>query len=224
MMVSGLSNKVNYNDKVSNIKVERIKKLFKLEIKAVVRDKNGKIIKIHKQEMRSLTQNFLAFMSIPLLWTFQGQSTNEATQILQTYLGLPSNQSTYSGNGAMILIDYSIQVGSGTQSFSPTLTSLDAPISNGTGTGELNYNTLSISYSSGGYTYVQVVSNSTLETINVSEIGLVGIIHLVYVNSYNAEQIDKYKALLSYDVLTTAISIPPGGSATFEIKISFTGW
>lgn len=223
MMVSGLSNKVNYNDKVSNIKVERIKKLFKLEIKAVVRDKNGKIIKIHKQEMRSLTQNFLAFMSIPLLWTFQGQSTNEATQILQTYLGLPSNQSTYSGNGAMILIDYSIQVGSGTQSFSPTLTSLDAPISNGTGTGELNYNTLSISYSSGGYTYVQVVSNSTLETINVSEIGLVGIIHLVYVNSYNAEQIDKYKALLSYDVLTTAISIPPGGSATFEIKISFTG-
>ncbi len=224
MMVSGLSNKVDYNDKLSNIKTERLKKLSRLEIKAVVRDKNGKIIKIHRQKMRSLTQNFLAFMSIPLLWTFQGASTNEATQILQTYLGLPSNQTVNGGFSAIIVIDYSIQVGSGTQSFSPTLASLEAPISNGTGTGELNYNSISISYGSGGYIFTQTFSNSTSETINVSEIGIIGIIYLAY-NSLSSGYYtrNEYKKLLSYDTFSPAISIPPGGSATFEIKISFTG-
>ena len=195
---------------------------FKAYIEAKVYDKEGHIIQYHKQPMRSLTQYFLALMSIPLIGTFQGSSNYTATGILTNTLGLPSQVSVYSYT-PNISWKWSIQVGSGTQTFSPTLNSLAMPIPNGTAVGDLLYGAIGIAYTATAIYILESVSNNTGNTINVTEIGLQCTIYLQYQNPSNAYAVNTYNFLLSYDTFSTAISIPAGGMATFQIVISFTG-
>jgi len=190
---------------------------FKAYIEAKVYDKEGHLIQHHRQPMRSLTQYFLALMSIPIIGTYQGASTNGAPGILTNVLGLPSSVS--SATNADISWDWSIQLGSGTQAFSPTLNSLAAPIANGTGAGELSYGSLSVSYA-GSTIYVSIqVTNTTSSAISVTEIGLTGTIYI----QYSAGSINKYSFLLSYDTFSIAVSVPALGMAIFQITLSFTG-
>ena len=192
--------------------------MFKAYIEAKVYDNDGYLIQYHRQPMRSLTQWFLALITIPLLGTYQGPSVNTAQAILTNVLGLPSQQSSYPGT-AVVVWDWSIQLGSGTQSFSPTLNSLAAPIANGSGAGELSYGTISVSYAGTSIFVSVTVTNYTSSTISVTEIGLVGNIYIGYYGpAYN-----RYTFLLSYDTFSTAISIPPGSLAAFQITLSFSG-
>jgi len=143
---------------------------FKAYIEAKVYDNEGHLIHYHRQPMRSLTQYFLALMAIPIIGTYQGALINQAPGILTSVLGLPSQQNTT--QSANILWDWAIQLGSGTQAFSLTLTGLAAPILNGTGAGQLSYGPLSVSYA-GSAIYVSIqVTNTTSSTISVTEIGL----------------------------------------------------
>jgi len=202
---------------------------FKAYIEAKVYDKEGHLIQYHRQPMRSLTQYFLALMSIPIIGTYQRSSTYQATPILTNILGLPSQQSTYiwsndpSYNSANILWTWSIQLGSGTQSFSPTLTGLAAPIANGSGAGELVYGSLSVGYASTTIIVILTVSNYSSSTVSVTEIGLLTNVIIQYQNSSNQYATLSYTYLLSYDTFSTAISIPPNSLAAFQITLSFTG-
>jgi len=199
---------------------------FKAYIEATVYDKEGHPIEYRKQPMRSLTQYFLALMSIPLIGTYQSSSIDQAQNILVNVLGLPSQQTTYaSGNkdSAIILWDFSIQLGSGTQAFSITLNSLAAPISNGSGAGQLIYEGVNVAYTSTSISAFVITFNQSPGAINVTEIGLQGTIYIAYGNSSALYAVNSYSFLLSYDTFTTAISIPPGGLAEFQIVISFTG-
>jgi len=190
---------------------------FKAYIEAKVYDKEGHLIQYHRQPMRSLTQYFLALISIPLVGTYQGASTNSATGILTSVLGLPSSITT--GYSANISWDWAIQLGSGTQAFSLTLTGLAAPINNGTGAGELLYGSVSVSYA-GSTIYVSIqVTNTTSSAISVTEIGLTGTIYIQYQNGST----NTYSFLLSYDTFSTAVSVPALGMAVFQITLSFTG-
>jgi len=132
-------------------------------------------------------------------------------------LGLPSSiNAVYDAN---ISWDWAIQLGSGTQAFSPTLTGLAAPILNGTGAGQLSYGSLSVSHA-GSTIYVSIqVTNTTSSTISVTEIGLRGTIYIQYSNG----SVSTYSFLLSYDTFSTAISVPALGMAIFQITLSFTG-
>jgi len=190
---------------------------FKAYIEAKVYDKEGHLIQYHRQPMRSLTQYFLALMAIPIIGTYQGALINQAPGILTSVLGLPSSiNATYDAN---ISWDWAIQLGSGTQAFSPTLTGLAAPILNGTGAGQLSYGSLSVSYA-GSTIYVSIqVTNTTSSTISVTEIGLRGTIYIQYSNG----SVSTYSFLLSYDTFSTAISVPALGMAIFQITLSFTG-
>ena len=190
---------------------------FKAYIEAKVYDKEGHLIQHHRQPMRSLTQYFLALMSVPIIGTYQGASINSAPGVLTNTLGLPSSISgTNAGN---ILWDWAIQLGSGTQAFSPTLTSLAAPILNGTGAGELSYNSLSVSYG-GGSIYVSLqVTNTTSSSISVTEIGITSTVYL----QYSGGSKSTYSFLLSYDTFSTPISVPAYGMAVFQITLSFMG-
>jgi hypothetical protein len=190
---------------------------FKAYIEAKVYDKEGHLIQYRRQPMRSLTQYFLALMAIPIIGTYQGASVNQAPGILTNVLGLPSSiNALYDAN---ISWDWAIQLGSGTQAFSPTLTGLAAPILNGTGAGQLSYGSLSVSYA-GSTIYVSIqVTNTTSSTISVSEIGLQGTIYIQYSNG----SVSTYSFLLSYDTFSTAISVPALGMAIFQITLSFTG-
>jgi len=203
--------------------------VFRAYIEAKVYDKEGHLIQYHRQPMRSLTQYFLALMSIPIQGTSQSSSANQAPGILTNVLGLPSKVTSMAQYGAPvwgaanITWSWSIQLGSGTQAFSLSLNSLALPIANGTGTGQLVYGSVTINYA-GASIYVSVtVSNYTSDTINVTEIGLIGTINLIYYNSSDNPTINSYNFLLSYDTFSTAISIPPGSLAAFQITLSFSG-
>jgi hypothetical protein len=141
-------------------------------------------------------------------------------------LGLPSQQYSYlvmSYNSANILWDWSIQLGSGTQSFSVTLTGLAEPIANGTGTGELSYSALGVSYTATSIFLAVTVTNYSASAISVTEIGLTANIYIQYQNSSNEYAYNTYSFLLSYDTFSTAISIPSNGLATFQVILTFTG-
>jgi hypothetical protein len=202
---------------------------FKAYIEAKVYDREGHLIQHHRQPMKSLTQYFLALMSIPIIGTYQNASTEQAPSILVNVLGLPSQQSTYifSGNNnynaSNILWDWSIQLGSGTQSFSLTLNSLAAPIANGTGAGQLVYGALSVAYTATSIILSITVVNYSTSAISVTEIGILGNIYIQYQNSSNAYAYNTYSFLLSYDTFTKPISIPSNGLAAFQITLTFTG-
>ncbi len=191
---------------------------FKAYIEAKVYDKEGHLIQHHRQPMRSLTQYFLALMAIPIIGTYQGVSTNSAPGILVNVLGLPS-QITGNSYSANIAWNWSIQVGSGTQPFSPTLTGLALPISNGTGAGQLSYGTVGVTYAGTSIFISVTVTNYTSNTVTVTEIGLLGQI----VISYSLSSTSTYNFLLSYDTFSTPISIPGYAMATFQITLSFMG-
>jgi len=192
---------------------------FKAYIEAKVYDKDGHLIQHHRQPMRSLTQYFLALMSIPLVGTFQSSSTNSATGILTNVLGLPSQANNSSGC-AGIQWDFSIQLGSGSQEFSLTLSSLAAPIANGTGQGQLTYLSKASSYTGTSISLFITVQNVSGSTINVTEIGTFWNVQVVC-GSCNATY--NYNFLFSYDTFSTPISIPNGGLATFQVTLEFSG-
>jgi len=195
-------------------------------IEAKVYNKDGRLIQYHKQPMRSLTQYFLGLIAVLIIGTYQNPSTYNAQSILVNLLGLPSQQSTVSGFSANIVWDWSIQLGSGTQSFSPSLTALAAPITNGTAAGQLLYGTESVSYD-GSSIYVSLqVTNTTSSAVTVTEIGLQSTIYIQYqtpccgASSYTNA---KYNFLLSYDTFSTPVTVPAYGMAVFQITLTFTG-
>jgi hypothetical protein len=196
---------------------------LKTYIEVKVYDKEGHLIQHHRQPMRSLTQYFLALMAIPIIGTYVGPSTNQAPNILVNMLGLPSQQSTCAYYSADIVWDWSLVLGSGTQQFSPTLTSLAAPISNGTGAGELYYGPLGVSYTATSISASTTVINYSASTITITEIGLKATIYLQYETPSPSFTYNTYNFLLSYDTFSTSISLPPNGIATFQITITFTG-
>jgi len=170
--------------------------------------------------MRSLTQYFLALMSIPLIGTYSGGSSNSPTGLLANVLGLSAVSNT--AWSADIVWTWSIQVGSGTQAFSPTLTGLAAPILNGSQAGQLVYSTTAVSNTGSSVFVLGAVSNNTSSAISVTEIGLTCTVYIQYWPS-SGYTTSSYNFLLSYDTFSTAISIPASGMATFQIVISFTG-
>ena len=205
-----------------NNKEEDNKQIISEKIIAIVRDAKGKIIDKREQKMKSLTQYYLALMTIPIMGTYKKGTNNQASPFMTNILGLPSQQAVntlQSAGSSAIGFDFSIQLGSGTQSFTPTLNSLNAPISNGTGTGQLNYNTNSVSLINNSIYTLTTVSNSSGNTITVSEIGLMGAITTCGCCEGCTTRYD----LLSYDTFTFPIQIPQGGSATFQIIITFSG-
>jgi hypothetical protein len=191
---------------------------FKAYIEAKVYDKEGHLIQYHRQPMRSLTKYFLGLMAIPIIGTYQGPSTNSAPSLLVNVLGLPG-QITGNATTANIAWNWSIQVGSGTQTFSPTLTGLALPISNGTGAGQLSYGAVTVTYAGSSIFVSVTVTNYTSNAVTVTEIGLqcqIGI-------SYSTGSTNTYSCLLSYDTFSTPITVPGYGMATFQITLSFTG-
>jgi hypothetical protein len=192
---------------------------FKAYIEAKVYDKEGHLIQYHRQPMRSLTQYFLALMSIPLVGTFINGSTNSAQGIIVNVLGLPS-QANNASNCAGILWDFSIQLGSGSQAFSLTLSSLAAPIPNGTSPGQLTYLSKASSYTGTSISLSITVQNVSGATIDVTEIGTFWNVQIIC-GSCNATY--NYNYLFSYDTFSTAVSIPNGALATFQVTLEFSG-
>jgi len=203
---------------------------FNVHLTAIVRDSEGRIIKVHRQRSHSPTANFIALLLPVSFFT----ASNVSVTVTNTGGSKYSYQKTIGDNGASIPYPNSsgnepsyfvmIQVGSGQQSNPYTAIALAAPISNGSGAGQLIYSSvtlptsIAVSGNSASFYISQTYNNNSGSTITITEVGIIVYLRLA---SYNNVTVDTVgNTLVWYDVLSSAISVPNGGSVT--IYYTFT--
>jgi len=205
---------------------------FNAYLTAIVRDSKGRVVNVHRQRSHSPTANFI-YLLLPYNYNsqvigsltltnlsggtckYQPQLTGQALNIIY-----PNVNGGYTPPAYLAMI----QVGSGQLSNPFSATSLAAPIANGSGAGQLVYSAISsasgigVSGSSAYFQISQTYKNLTSSAITITEVGVVVQIYISgvsYVNPTNCGQI-----LVWYDVLSSSISVPSGGSTT--IYYTFT--
>jgi len=209
---------------------DRHESTFNVYLTVVVRDEKGRVINVHRQRSHSPTYNFRTAI-LPEQWyqeTGTGASWTNTSGTTNTITGIP--------DGTHALISYpnsntnyqtylvGIIVGTGQQSNPASAYNLAAPISNGSGAGQLLYQapTLPSQIMKNGnsaYFYIeQTYVNQSGGTVTITEVGIVVEVYLTEYSgspSYNQGNI-----LMWYDVLSSPISVPNGGSVT--IYYTFT--
>jgi len=203
---------------------------FNAYLIAVVRDSEGKIIKVHRQRSHSPTANFIGLF-LPISYFSTNNVSFTITNVTGgtcTYKpGLGGNpQDIVYPNTANNLNTYivMIQVGSGQQSNPYTATALAAPIANGSGAGQLVYqpvtppSSIAINGNTAYFYITQTYNNISGGTVTITEVGI--ILYLITA-VYNTSHYTMCNNLLVwYDVLSSAISVPNAGSVT--IYYTFT--
>ena len=203
---------------------------FSAYLIAIVKDSTGKVIKVHRQRSHSPTANFIGLL-LPLTWFNTVGSSYTITNVTGgTCSYKPSLQYNVAAisypNTVYNLPTYlgMIQVGSGSLSNPSSATHLSLPIPNGTGTGQLIYgsptasSTVAASGSSAYFYITQAFANQTSNTITVTEVGI--IVYIQTIASATNVTANCGQVLVWYDVLSSSISIPNGG--TLVIYYTFT--
>jgi len=203
---------------------------FRAYLTVVVRDSEGKVVKVHRQKSHSPTANFIGLM-LPLTYfnvtgnsytlTNTGGSTYGYKPAINAGAQCISYPNSKNNNPSYIVM---IQVGSGQQSNPYAAYSLAAPIANGSGTGQLVYgqpsipSNITVSGSSAYFTISQTFNNNSGGTVTITEVGI--ITYLQFSESGNYSNQTFGQVLLWYDVLSSSISVANGGSVT--IYYTFT--
>jgi len=203
---------------------------FRAYLTVVVRDSEGKLVKVHRQRSHSPTANFIGLMLPLTYFNVTGSSYTIKTTGGSTYnyepainptaqcISYPNTADNYPSYIIMI------QVGSGQQSNPYAAYSLAAPIANGSGTGQLVYgnpsvsSNITVSGSSAYFTISQTFNNNSGGTVTITEVGI--ITYLQFSQSYNNNPLNFGQVLVWYDVLNSSISVANGGSVT--IYYTFT--
>jgi len=188
------------------------KPLLTARYRVVVRDAKGKIMRIEEAPSKSFILNFLYLWwldfnlndtdSISVVNSSGQQTTTPLYQPQYWYLAFGGGSAPYSG----------IQVGSGTSAPSASSPYLESLILSGTGSGQLSYgsNTATsplLSSNPGTMTITRTFANNSGGSVTVGEIGLATNQSEPNQNVYNA-------VLLIHDVLSSAASVPNGGTIT----------
>ena len=143
--------KLSIKDKIQDIL--KLHNNINVYITIKVKDKNGKIIKQHKQHSHSFVANFLTDL---ILLTSQAEGT------------------------VIYLVATNIYIGTGTTPPLPSDTALTSPISNGTGSGEMVYpskptfSSVAINGQTSSFTITSIFTNNSGASITVSEVGWIG--------------------------------------------------
>ena len=212
-----------------------------MKIKAeVLVEINGE--EVYRGQSKSLVQNF-AKMIVAVLkgpayaaWTERG--TKSSTSLVDTngssvtayaewYADYGSDQTR--GGGVQMALNapdnddsFGICVGSGSTPVSVTDYKLSSKIPHGTGSGQLDYETHTVTSSySGTYSYVEIARsfvNRSGADVMVKEIGLVA--RTYWKDASGVAQDIKW--LMARDVLTTPILIPNLASLTVRYRISLS--
>jgi len=203
---------------------------FRAYLIAIVRDSTGKVINVHKQKSHSPTANFIGLL-LPLTWFRNTGSSYTITNVangtcsykpsigtIQQCIAYPNTAYNYQVYTVMI------QVGSGSQPNPSSAITLAAPISNGSGSGQLIYYPVSLPTSatvsgSSAYFYIsQEYGNQSGATITITEVGIILQLTLATVNGSITTNCGNI--LTWYDVLSSSISIPNGGSVSIYYTFS----
>jgi hypothetical protein len=215
-----VGSKVDYD--ISNLYIPKdgkgdidYQKSFNATLTIIVRDKEGNVIKRYKQKSHSPTANFIGLM-LPVSYYNGIQQCIKLTTTSNTTINYGYNCAwiTYP-NGGENNPDYmqNIIVGSGTQSNTYNAYNLNAPISNGSGAGQLIYSSISVPTSitiNGNQAYFiisQSYTNQSGGTINISEVGIV--VNLYVGRPGNANN-QAGSVLVWYDTLSSPISVGSG--------------
>ena len=182
---------------------------MKTYVRAVVKDKNGKIVKdTGWKETNTLTKNFYAILAT------QMEHVNGKYDVTRTD-GTVVKSEHYSYNFAANAPEgddtYGIQVGTGTTEPTRDNYRLEHKITHGTGSGQLYYYACTFVQ---GDDYVEVrrtFANQSGADITINEVGLAVVFY-----SYTDSAMKK--ALIARSLFT--ITIPDGGSATLYYRIS----
>jgi hypothetical protein len=203
---------------------------FSAYLTVVVRDSEGKVVNVHRQRSHSPTANFIGLM-LPLTYfnvtgnSYTLKNTGGSTYGYNPAIGVQVQCISYpnsaNNNPTYIVM---IQVGSGTQSNPYSAYSLAAPIANGSGTGQLVYgqpsvpSNITVSGTSAYFTISQTFNNNSGGTVTITEVGIVTYLQFSESNNWSNETFGQ--VLVWYDVLSSSISVPNGGSVT--IYYTFT--
>jgi len=231
--------KINIKDTIKD--ALKLKNNIDIRLTITVKDKNGKIIKQHKQHSHSFLMNFAAMLATTMLNSSGGTANfyyfkSVAGSWYSLYAGAGYNQ-------VFAMLDsandstYGIVVGTGTATPTPNDDNLQNQIANGTSTGQLVYGSHSISPApgtstlnagtttptsgvltpSGNTTSFQVsrtFQNQSGASITVSEVGIIaGVLTPATGTTY---------VLIIHDLLSSAITIPNNGvmAITYTISVS----
>jgi len=205
---------------------DRHEPTFNVYLTVVVRDKKGRVINVHRQRSHSPTYNFRTAI-LPEQWyqeTGTSASWTNTSGTTKTIIGIP--------NGTHSLISYpnshtnyqtylvGIIVGSGQQSNPASAYNLAAPISNGTGAGQLVYQAptlpsqIMINGNSAYFYIEQTYVNQSGGTVTITEVGIVVEVYLTEYTVSSSTMYNQGNILMWYDVLSSSISVPNGGSVT----------
>jgi len=199
---------------------------FNVYLTAVVRDSEGKIIKVHRQRSHSPTANFIALF-LPLSYFTSNNVSATITNVSgSTYsfsqalgdngISIPYPNTNFPGNAPSYFL--MIEVGSGQRSNPYSAYSLAAPISNGSGAGQLAYQSATLPSTiilkgNTAYFYItQTYNNISGGTVTITEVGI--IVYLTLANYTNTTVDNIGNTLIWYDVLSSPISVPNAGSVT----------
>jgi hypothetical protein len=204
-------------------------KSFYATLTIIVRDKYGKVIKRYKQKSHSPTANFIGLM-LPMTWynatgnSWTITNTSNSTYSFKPSIINPGFGIGYPNNGGNINVYIAnILVGSSSNSNPYSAYNLNAPISNGSGTGQLLYSSIStptsitINDSQAYFIVSQSYANQSGGTITISE---VGIITYLYFSETTASSATPGNSLIWYDVLSSPISLSNGQSVVIYYTFS----
>jgi hypothetical protein len=202
---------------------------FKVMVELEVRDKNGRIVKKHRQMSHSFLKQWLALLRGQLamkhLASAPAQSVVDETGTVRTYPLTTSTNIYVTGlctNGDVGDVSQGIVVGVSNVPNNINTYCLGNKVSHGTGSGQLHY---------GGHTFeditnpsgnilvfrsIRTFSNGSGATITIYEVGL--LVRTKATDSYS------YSFLIARDVLSTSVDVPNGMTLTvryiFQITVS----
>ena len=214
--------KINIQDKIKD--ALHLKNNLDIRLTVTVKDKNGKIIKQHKQKSHSFLMNFAAMLGASMFETasanfYYFRATTGTWYSFDTY---HSNWSIFYMNDGANDSTYGIVVGTGTTPPTPNDYNLENIISNGTGSGQLVYGSHSISPQGGtselqagtstpttgvltpsgntiSFSISRTFQNQSGAPITVSEVGIIAL-PVVYSNT-------TAYVLIIHDLLSSPITV-----------------
>jgi len=212
--------KLSIKDKIQDIL--KLHNNIDVKLTITVKDKDGKIIKVHKQKSHSFVANFLN--GLAQLFVQPSQTTGN-----KVYSSVLTNGSSdyawgnYAINAPAGNSIFGIVIGTGTAKPTPSDFELGNQIANGTGSGQMEYNAMSFNPSSGTVTisgntsYFQITrtfQNQSGASITVTETGIIGL-------ASNVSGTIEY-VLIIHDLLSSPITVPNLSILSITYTISIT--
>ena len=214
-----------------------------IRLTAIIKDKDGKIIKVHKQRSHSFVSNFLALLASSFATYYNQSISNSFGYYYRITNGdyAANNPSYWTGEGIFALNDgandssYGLVVGTGTTPPTPNDYVLGNQIVNGTGNGQLVYGAhqftpapQSIGSSNNATTTTTPTSGLLPVSGNTTSLQILRTFQNQSGASITVSEVGlitetaNYYVLIVHDLLSSPITVPPNAVLTIIYTISVT--